>query len=166
MERILQHNWVKASVLLAVVTAACGPIEPEPLDPGGPYIDPDKVNPDRQTVQVRSNTSIEVSTLYDPNEHDNLFIVWMSDKRGFLGSFERDRTGTTGFQRNDFYTYEGAAIDLNPCALGEQQQEETLWLYVADRRFTETTDQSVEVDEDGFLTSRAWNIEYFPVNCD
>jgi hypothetical protein len=165
MERNLQHCWVEGLLFVAVFAAACGPIEPEPLDPGSPYIDPNKVNPDRQSVQVRSNTTIEVSTLYDPNQHPNLEVVWMSDERGFLRRTTVPRTGTTDFQGNRFYTYQGVEENLDPCEF-DQQRDETLWLFVSDLGFSGTTDQSIELADGAFLTSRAWNIEYFPVNCD
>ena len=166
MERILHKLWLGIPVLWGSVMLACGPIEVEQLEERAPYIDPNNVNPDRQTIQVRSSRSIEVSTLYDPNDEDRLYVVWMSDERGFQGSFESDYTGQVQLQQSTFYAFEGTAIDLDPCEFGGQQQDETLWLYVSDRRFASTTDESVKPAQGGFLASRAWNIEYFPGNCD
>ena len=154
---------VVAAALGAVAAGGCGPIEAEPLENGPPYIG--EVSPKEAIRQVRGRdaaVSLGAVRLYDPNREENLYVAWLGSNQGFISSTTTEWSRKTTLQRGTFHQYEEVSQDYIPCDANDAgtRGRETVWMYVSDRPFETTTNESVEAREGGYLVSHAWVLDY------
>lgn len=155
------------SSLSLVGGVGCGPVVPETPTQHPPYIDPDSVSPSGSRLTVfpdqAGNARLSVDRLYDPNEEDELYYAWFSDRDRLLREFNVPRTGTATLNGTRYHTYEGVSwSDFDPasrCSDGISATE-TIWLYVSDGPFRRVGNAGVEPGRGSFMVSHSWVVDY------
>jgi hypothetical protein len=150
-----------------IVSPPISPMEAEPNYP--PYIDPVFVRPTREVIRVDTPEiqRFSVETLLDPNDEDVLYYAWIGEKLGLIEQYEvARRPEQTELFKGIFYQYGRVEIEIDPCAERLRDADsETIWVYVADRRFVRLTATGVEVEEGGFMDAHVWLMKFGPRLC-
>lgn len=150
--------------LAAAIAMACGPIDPVKKVKRPPYIAPDTVEPGERVIQLEElgdgTVTLEVTELYDPNDHDELFGIWLREQDAIDDVRAENKEGETRVINGDTYrVFEGMRVELDPCrAIRANNLKETVWLLVSDRRFLDFSTPTP--DADAFLISHAWELSY------
>ncbi|MBA2663458.1 MAG: hypothetical protein H0U74_14315 [Bradymonadaceae bacterium] len=147
------------------------PIEPqEPEMNYPPFIDPDFVRPEREVIRVEREVGrvgvppirVSVETFLDPNAENVLYYAWIGKR---LGLIEQAQVGPnleqTSLYKGIFYQFGRVEIEIDPCIDRLRGVDsETLWVFVADRRFVRVAGDGVQVEAGGYLDSHAWVFEF------
>ncbi len=163
-----------ASLIAVVPGCILSPplVNEEVEQPQPPFIDLEQVRP-RTIPYVANNEEIidlAVNEAYDPNQEDQLYYAFFSDRLGTLDSgniqLRRDASNAPIITNEVFFTYEGISYGFNPCALGlDGAESETVFFYLSDRNW-ESTGRSGVVPEDGaYTTSTSWVIDLTSAGC-
>ncbi|MFU8802771.1 MAG: hypothetical protein ACNA8W_03080 [Bradymonadaceae bacterium] len=168
---IVQMSLLSAALLLWLPGCFVSP-PIEPLDPElnyPPYIDPVFVRPTQEVIRVDTPEiqRLSVETFLDPNREDVLYYAWIGER---LGLIEQSGVGPSPDQtelfKGIFYQFGRSEVEIDPCAPELRDVEsETIWIYVADRRFVRITGDGVEVEEGGFMDAHAWLLKFGPRLC-
>lgn len=151
-----------------LLTPPIEPMEPEMNYP--PYIDPDFVRPDRDVIRVERQPGatnvppirVSVETLLDPNPENVLYYAWIGRQLGLIEQAQISRNLEQSSPYNGiFYQFGRVELELDPCIDRLRGiDSETIWIFVADRRFTRVTADGVEVEAGGFVDAHAWLFEF------
>lgn len=159
--------------LLSLGGAGCfvsPPIEPLQLEPNyPPYIDPIFVRPTREVIRVDTPDlqRLSIETFLDPNDEDVLYYAWIGEKLGLIEQFEVGRRlDQSELFKGIFYQFGRVEIEIDPCSERLRDAEsETIWIYVADRRFVRITANGVEVEDGGYMDAHVWLLKFGPRLC-
>lgn len=164
------YRWPVRAAGLATTTlvlAGCfmsppiHPMEPEMNHP--PYIDPDFVRPRRELVRVESiPVRLSVEAILDPNEEDVLYYAWIGKNSGLIEQAQVwPNLEQSSLYKGIFYQFGRVELEIDPCSERLRGVDtETIWIYVADRRFTRVSGEGVEVDTGGYVESHSWVLEF------
>lgn len=152
--------------VVGLLVGGCGPVEPEQPEPGPPHIG--QVTPSEPVYQVRGETTevtLRANQLYDPNREAALYALWFSSSQGYIGDSTinlPDGNPEVQYRGATFFQYGEVEQTVDPCASSElgTRGRETIWLYVSDRSFPSTTNDSFEVADSAFLVSHSWVLDY------
>jgi hypothetical protein len=166
--------WLSGLMLAGwlVWLPACVPIEPEQPEPNRPpHIDSDRVTPEGQVTRFGDaddpNIELSVDVLLDPNREETLYYAWYSsvDDASRFTFNQSDRLGPPEGPNDPFYRFEGVSKTIDACEVigqANSQRTETIWLFVTDREFQSLTEDSFRLQEDAYVDSWAWVLEYAP----
>lgn len=166
--------WILCAAILGlagygVVVAGCGPISADRPESRPPYIDPAEVNPAQRVIKIidADPETVKFSvTALDPNREELLNSVWATESE-LLADSELSRTNRSELNGEQFFEYDPAAFELDPCRIAEGGENETIWLYIADRQFQSIspTQGEIRVRSGGFIVSRSWVLSLSPSAC-
>lgn len=155
--------WVGAQLMTGCIVAP--PIEVRPLEENKPPF-LDEFQPTNRSVVVTTPNLVLRARLYDQNRERSLSVAWFGKKSGFIMAGEYPILPKKELEKGIFYEFEPAVFELATCSNTLRlEEQETIWLYVSDRRLQFPTVDTVTTEEGGFMASTSWDLHLSPDRC-